>query len=78
MSENDSEVYAGYSVDDEDPPQGDGESMSDDRGLAVFHVLPRRQNEASAFLSLTPSTCSSSAGAARTRPGDALILPAPS
>ena len=33
MSENDSEVYAGYSVDDEDQPQGDGDSMSDDRGL---------------------------------------------
>ena len=33
MSENDSEVYAGYSVDDEDQPQGDGESMADDRGL---------------------------------------------
>jgi hypothetical protein len=34
MSENDSEVYGGYSVDDEDQPQGDGDSMSDDRGLA--------------------------------------------
>jgi len=33
MSENDSEVYGGYSVDDEDQPQGDGDSMSDDRGL---------------------------------------------
>ena len=33
MSENDSEVYGGYSVDDEDQPQGDGNSMSDDRGL---------------------------------------------
>ena len=35
MSENDSEVYGGYSVDDEDQPQGDGDSMSDDRGLTV-------------------------------------------
>jgi hypothetical protein len=34
MSENDSEVYGGYSVDDEDQPQGDGDSLSDDRGLA--------------------------------------------
>src|SRR4029078_13495809 len=34
MSENDSETYGGYSVDDEDQPQGDGDSMSDDRGLA--------------------------------------------
>jgi hypothetical protein len=34
MSENDSEIYGGYSVDDEDQPQGDGDSMSDDRGLA--------------------------------------------
>jgi len=33
MSENDSEVYGGYSVDDEDQPQGGGDSMSDDRGL---------------------------------------------
>ncbi|MEO6509991.1 MAG: DUF5709 domain-containing protein [Nocardioides sp.] len=33
MSENDSEVYGGYSVDDEDQPQGDGDSMSDNRGL---------------------------------------------
>ena len=33
MSENDSEIYGGYSVDDEDQPQGDGDSMSDDRGL---------------------------------------------
>jgi len=33
MSENDSETYGGYSVDDEDQPQGDGDSMSDDRGL---------------------------------------------
>jgi hypothetical protein len=33
MSENDSETYGGYSVDDEDQPQGDGESMTDDRGL---------------------------------------------
>ena len=32
MSENDSEIYGGYSVDDEDQPQGDGDSMSDDRG----------------------------------------------
>ena len=28
MSENDSEVYGGYSVDDEDQPQGDGDSMA--------------------------------------------------
>jgi hypothetical protein len=34
MSENDSETYGGYSVDDEDQPQGDGDSLSDDRGLA--------------------------------------------
>jgi hypothetical protein len=34
MSENDSEIYGGYSVDDEDQPQGDGDSLSDDRGLA--------------------------------------------
>jgi hypothetical protein len=33
MSENDSEIYGGYSVDDEDQPQGDGDSMSDNRGL---------------------------------------------
>ena len=33
MSESDSEIYGGYSVDDEDQPQGDGDSMSDDRGL---------------------------------------------
>jgi hypothetical protein len=33
MSENDSETYGGYSVDDEDQPQGDGDSLSDDRGL---------------------------------------------
>ena len=33
MSENDSEIYGGYSVDDEDQPQGDGDSLSDDRGL---------------------------------------------
>ena len=33
MSENDSETYGGYSVDDEDQPQGDGDSMSGDRGL---------------------------------------------
>ena len=34
MSENDGEIYGGYSVDDEDQPQGDGDSMSGDRGLA--------------------------------------------
>ena len=34
MSESDSEIYGGYSVDDEDQPQGDGDSLSDDRGLA--------------------------------------------
>ncbi|MBF4764936.1 hypothetical protein ISU07_17525 [Nocardioides islandensis] len=33
MSENDSEVYGGYSVDDEDQPQGDGDSLTDNRGL---------------------------------------------
>ncbi len=33
MSENDSETYGGYSVDDEDQPQGDGDSLSDARGL---------------------------------------------
>ena len=33
MSESDSETYGGYSVDDEDQPQGDGDSLSDDRGL---------------------------------------------
>ena len=34
MSENEGETYHGYSVDDEDQPQGDGDAMSDDRGLA--------------------------------------------
>lgn len=29
----DSETYQGYSVDDEDQPQGDGDSLVDDRGL---------------------------------------------
>jgi len=29
----DSESYGGYSVDDEDQPQGDGDSLSDPRGL---------------------------------------------
>jgi hypothetical protein len=29
----DTEVYGGYSVDDEDQPQGDGDSLSDNRGL---------------------------------------------
>jgi hypothetical protein len=33
MSESDSEIYGGYSVDDEDQPQGDGDSLSDNRGL---------------------------------------------
>ena len=36
MSENTgepNETYNDYSVDDEDQPQGDGDSMSDDRGL---------------------------------------------
>lgn len=33
MSENESEVYQGYSVDDEDQPQGEGDSLVDDRGL---------------------------------------------
>ena len=30
----DNESYHGYSVDDEDQPQGDGDSLVDDRGLA--------------------------------------------
>src|SRR6188768_4215479 len=30
----DTESYNTYSVDDEDQPQGDGDSMADDRGLA--------------------------------------------
>ena len=37
MSENsagDSESYHGYSVDDENQPQGEGDSLVDDRGLA--------------------------------------------
>ena len=33
MSENDSEIYGDYSVDDEDQPQGDGDSLTDNRGL---------------------------------------------
>jgi hypothetical protein len=33
MSESDSEIYGGYSVDDEDQPQGDGDSLTDNRGL---------------------------------------------
>src|SRR5215217_8030529 len=36
MSESDpqdSEVYGGYSVDDEDQPQGEGDSLTDNRGL---------------------------------------------
>jgi hypothetical protein len=33
MSENDSETYGDYSVDDEDQPQGDGDSLVDNRGL---------------------------------------------
>ena len=33
MSENDSETYGDYSVDDEDQPQGDGDSLTDNRGL---------------------------------------------
>ena len=32
--ETDTESYHGYSVDDEDQPQGDGDSMADNRGLA--------------------------------------------
>jgi hypothetical protein len=32
-TEPDRESYHGYSVDDEDQPQGDEDSMSDDRGL---------------------------------------------
>ncbi|GAB2865090.1 DUF5709 domain-containing protein [Nocardioides pacificus] len=34
MSENDSETYHDYSVDDEDQPQGDGDSLVSDRGLS--------------------------------------------
>ena len=34
MSENDGEIYGGYSVDDEDQPQGDGDSLVGDRGLS--------------------------------------------
>ncbi len=33
MSENDSETYGGYSVDDEDQPQGDGDALTGNRGL---------------------------------------------
>src|SRR5215213_11494181 len=32
-SPEDAETYHDYSVDDEDQPQGEGDSMSDDRGL---------------------------------------------
>lgn len=32
--DGDREVYEGYSVDDEDQPQSDGDSLVDDRGLA--------------------------------------------
>lgn len=34
MTEQDSESYGDYSVDDEDQPQGDGDSMVDNRGLS--------------------------------------------
>ncbi|MDQ3615883.1 MAG: DUF5709 domain-containing protein [Actinomycetota bacterium] len=34
MGENQQENYHGYSVDDEDQPQGDGDSLVSDRGLA--------------------------------------------
>ena len=35
MTENEGqEIYHGYSVDDEDQPQGDGDSLADGRGLA--------------------------------------------
>ncbi|MCY7396612.1 MAG: DUF5709 domain-containing protein [Nocardioides sp.] len=33
MTEHDSESYGDYSVDDEDQPQGDGDSLVDNRGL---------------------------------------------
>lgn len=33
MDPGDSESYGGYSVDDEDQPQGGGDSLTDDRGL---------------------------------------------
>ncbi len=33
MSESDNETYGDYSVDDEDQPQGDGDSLTDNRGL---------------------------------------------
>ncbi len=33
-SSNEQESYHGYSVDDETQPQGEGDSLSDDRGLA--------------------------------------------
>ena len=33
-TETDTESYHGYSVDDEDQPQGDGDSMADNRGLS--------------------------------------------
>jgi hypothetical protein len=33
MTEQDGESYGDYSVDDEDQPQGDGDSMADNRGL---------------------------------------------
>lgn len=32
--DGDREVYEGYSVDDEDQPQGEGDSLVDDRGLS--------------------------------------------
>ncbi|MFN8190098.1 MAG: DUF5709 domain-containing protein [Nocardioidaceae bacterium] len=32
--DGDREIYEGYSVDDEDQPQGDGDSLVDDRGLS--------------------------------------------
>lgn len=34
MSDGSNESYHGYSVDDEDQPQGDGDSLVDDRGLS--------------------------------------------
>lgn len=34
MTEQDSESYGDYSVDDEDQPQGDGDSLVDNRGLS--------------------------------------------
>lgn len=34
LTRGDREIYEGYSVDDEDQPQGEGDSLVDDRGLS--------------------------------------------